>query len=76
MGVFRGLKLAWEHSFRRVMLEVDSKVVVDMLKRPKGVKGYNGVLVDRCIQLINREWIVEIAYIYRKANNAANWLAR
>lgn len=64
--------MAWEHGYRHVLLEVDSKVVVDMLTKTNGVKGYNGVSIERCLKLINKEWIVKITHVYREANIATD----
>lgn len=31
MGVYYGMLLAWEYGFRQVVLELDSKIVLNML---------------------------------------------
>lgn len=71
-GVFQGLKLAWDHRFHHLVMEVDSEVIADMLSKPNGVKGYNRLLIDRYIQPISMDLIVEIAHIYREANKATD----
>lgn len=45
------------------MAELDSKGAVDMLMMPSGAKGNNIVLIERCLQVINKEWIVEIVHV-------------
>lgn len=74
--MFQDLKLTWDYGFHRVSLEVDFKVVVDMLRKLNGVERFSGVLIEMCLQLINNDYMVEIAHIYREANKVADWLAR
>lgn len=64
-STWEGLKLDWDHGFLH-MMEVDSKVDVDKLRKLNGVDGYNGVLIKRCIQLINMDWSVEITHVHRR----------
>lgn len=54
--MYHGLKLAWDHGYRDVLLEIDSKMVVDMLRNQKDIEGYNGVLVERC-QKLSSDWL-------------------
>lgn len=46
-----------------------------MIRNKKGTSGYNGVLVDNCKKILQREWFVEVQHICREANRVADWLA-
>lgn len=61
---YQGHKLAWDNGYLHVILEVDSQEVVDILMKRKPTNVYNRVLLEQCADLINKDWIIEIKYIY------------
>lgn len=76
LAVLRGLALTWNKGCRKVVLEVDSMVVVRELLgdlRPSSPLYH---IVRRCKGLIfDQEWEVVVKHCYREANRAADWLA-
>ncbi|KAL9278245.1 putative ribonuclease H domain-containing protein [Arabidopsis thaliana] len=71
-GVYYGLVIAWERGFRRVELEVDSKLVMGFLQT--GVTGMHPLsfLVRLCHGFISRDWLVRVTHVYREANRLAD----
>lgn len=67
--------MAWDKGFKDVLLETDSRVALLMINNKKRDDSYNVILVDKCRQILQREWIVQIEHIYREANMVADWLA-
>lgn len=61
-----GLDIAWKNGYRRVILELDSQLVVGWL-RSSGMPRLSLVnLVDRCMALLSKPWEVKIEQVYRE----------
>ena len=76
LGVLRGLAIAWNGGHRKVLLSVDSEVVVKWLCSDLSTPSPFIHLVRRCKALVDRgEWEVRVSHCYREANRAADWLA-
>lgn len=68
--------MAWNGGHRRVVVSVDSEVVVKLLEGDPPANSPYIHIVRKCNDLIqNREWVVKVEHCYRKANRAADWLA-
>ncbi|KAG7585508.1 Ribonuclease H domain [Arabidopsis thaliana x Arabidopsis arenosa] len=74
-GVYYGLVIAWERGFRRVELEVDSKLVVGFLHAGISDGHPLSFLVRLCQGFISRDWLVRVTHVYREANRLADGLA-
>lgn len=76
LGVMHGLLIAWNGGHRRVILTVDSVVVVRLLEGKTPSSSPYIHIVRKCQALINRnEWEVVVRHCYREANRATDWLA-
>ena len=76
MAVLRGLNVAWNGGHRKIVLSVDSEVVVRMLEGDPPTNSPYIHIIRKCIALIrNRDWVVQVEHCYREANRAADWLA-
>ncbi|MCI40070.1 putative non-LTR retroelement reverse transcriptase, partial [Trifolium medium] len=74
-GVYEGLRHVHRMGFRKVELHIDSEAVVRVLQKGSS-KSINGAsLLKRIWQLLEMEWVVEIAHTYREANKCADALA-
>lgn len=51
----QGLKIPWENGYRDVILEMDSKVVVDLLEKESDHVNYCRALIRMGKSLINRD---------------------
>ncbi|CAN1792527.1 Putative ribonuclease H protein At1g65750 [Linum perenne] len=74
-GAIGGLELAWDYGFRRVELQLDSKVVVSMLLSSEEPEHQQAAEVLHFRNLCKRSWEVRIRHIFREANKAADFLA-
>ncbi|XP_050222138.1 uncharacterized protein LOC126672232 [Mercurialis annua] len=73
-GAYHGLLLAWNLGCRRVILEVDNKMVVEKVNSNE-MAGHHSNLLCAVRALIARNWEVKVQHVYREANNAADHLA-
>lgn len=68
--------MAWNAGHRRILLEVDSKVVVQLLIGTTIPNSSSFHIIRQCKSMIKREgWEVLVQHCYREANRAADWLA-
>ena len=76
-AVLRGLLVARETRALRVWIQLDSKVVVDMLGMQREWHPKLRGLLRQCKQLLDWEgWEVKISHCYREANQVADILAK
>ncbi|CAN1170479.1 Putative ribonuclease H protein At1g65750 [Linum perenne] len=74
-GAITGLEHAWEAGHRRVAVQMDSRVALDLLWAT-GVQTHQHageILALR--SLISRDWEVSFSHVYREGNHAADFLA-
>ncbi|CAA7030525.1 unnamed protein product [Microthlaspi erraticum] len=74
-GVYYGLNLAWERRVPRLILEVDSEVVVKILHAGINDAHPLSFLARLCYGFFSSDWIVRIKNTYREANQVADGLA-
>ncbi|CAA7059955.1 unnamed protein product [Microthlaspi erraticum] len=74
-GVYYGLLIAWERCVPRLIIEVDSEVVVKILH--SGISEFHPLsfLARLCYGFFSRDWLVRIRHTYREANRVADGLA-
>jgi len=76
LGLLHGLKMAWMKGVPRLLVHMDSEVVVNIIKATayKGQPHY--FLIRECQKLIrNTNWKIRLAHCYREANRVADLLA-
>ena len=74
-GLLHGLRMAWDHGFRRLQVGVDNKSIVHILERAHPPANENAILVKAIRELLARDWIVQMEHAYREVNCAADFLA-
>ncbi|KAF7823498.1 putative reverse transcriptase [Senna tora] len=74
-GIFHGLELAWNLGHRRVIVEADSLVVVNMMKQGCSASHPCSPLVQRAHTWINRDWHIWIQHSFREGNRVVDRLA-
>ena len=74
-AIYVGLQLTWEKRFRKIILETNSKVVVEIINGDiVGVdRNYN--LVMQIKDMLGRDWEVRLFHVYKEINCVADWLA-
>ena len=70
--------LSWikDHSWRSVLLETDSLVVVQALRSASCMDSYFGSIISECLALWKSLPHVDIIFVRRSANKAVHSLAR
>ncbi|WCJ37652.1 Polynucleotidyl transferase ribonuclease H-like superfamily protein [Euphorbia peplus] len=74
-GIYDGLTLAWNLGYRKVQVEVDSKLCVDLLTRTDTPSNDSTPLINAIQNLIHQNWELSIKHIYREGNRGADYLA-
>ena len=73
-GLFEGLKLAKSMGFKQIIVELDSKCLVDQMNRIDSDSTLDRVLLQICLKLLKEKWNVQITHCFKKANRCVNWL--
>ncbi|RHN63570.1 putative ribonuclease H-like domain-containing protein [Medicago truncatula] len=74
-GMYLGLDMAWRENTTHIIVESDSKILVDMITENCNFSGTTPTLVGRIRQLLSLSWIVKITHTWREGNRSADWLA-
>jgi len=69
------LDLAWRENTTHLIVESDSKVLVDMITENCNFGGTTPTLVKRIQQLLSLSWTVKITHTWREGNKSTDWLA-
>ncbi|KAJ6960578.1 hypothetical protein NC653_038566 [Populus alba x Populus x berolinensis] len=73
--VVPGLESAWMLGFLKVILESESKLVVQLIMQVSTTVEANYSLIAKPTELQDREWKIKVQCVYREANQATDWLA-
>ncbi|CAA7018818.1 unnamed protein product [Microthlaspi erraticum] len=73
-GVYYGLYMAWEIRVPRLIIELDSKIVMGF---HTGISDSHPLsfLVQLCYGFVSRDWLVRFQHAYREANRVSDGLA-
>ncbi|CAN1848688.1 Putative ribonuclease H protein At1g65750, partial [Linum perenne] len=74
-GILAGLNMAWEAGFRRVAVQSDSQVAISLILDDDVPTHHHAGEVILIRSLLQRDWSVRFAHIYREANKYADFLA-
>lgn len=75
-AVLHGLGIAWNGGHKKVLVSIDSEVVVNMLVKEIPTNSPYVHIVRECKAfMVRQEWEVVVEHCYREANGAADWLA-
>jgi len=74
-GMYLGLDFAWRENTTHLIVESDSKILVDMITENCNFGGTTPTLVKRIQQLLSLSWTVKIIHTWREGNISADWLA-
>ncbi|XP_057425693.1 uncharacterized protein LOC130719064 [Lotus japonicus] len=76
LAICRGLELAWNLGHRRVQCTSDSLLAVNLILRPPSHFHVEAVLVHSILDLLRRDWVVQVAHVLREGNACADFLAK
>lgn len=71
-----GTGLSKHFEFRKIILEVDSKLVVDWLQVRTGQPNVQLNLIHTCLELLNKDWDLRFCHVYREGKKVADSLAK
>src|ERR1044072_2929243 len=76
MAIYHGLRLAWEHGFRKVLCLTDSLLSVSLIQTQLSQFHEYAVIVGNIKALLRREWEVRLCHTLREGNMCADFLAK
>ncbi|CAN1346572.1 Putative ribonuclease H protein At1g65750, partial [Linum perenne] len=74
-GIVEGTQLAWDKGIRKLRIQSDSRVAVELLSNPSEGNNQHANLIQQFHELSSRDWQISIQHIYCEANFAADFLA-
>lgn len=75
-AVWEALKWAWDKSWRKIVINSDSKKSIEWINGDYPLQGRLRHLIRDCKRLIAKDWEVRICHVYREQNEVADCLAR
>ncbi|PNY13092.1 nucleic acid binding protein [Trifolium pratense] len=73
-GMYVGMKLVERQGIIQLIVESDSKVLIDMVTEKCNLNGVTSILIRRIQDLISRNWQIQFKHTRRKGNRSADWL--
>lgn len=73
-----GLSLLGKKGFRKFMIECDSKIVVEWITKEECLQRVREPVantINRCKELMLRDWDVKLTHVYREQNRVSDYLA-
>lgn len=74
-GMYLGLEMAWREHIPQLIVESDSKILIDMVTENCKFSGSVPILVQRIRKLLVLDWQVRFRHTWREGNRCADWLA-
>ncbi|GLT78653.1 hypothetical protein SLA2020_501810 [Shorea laevis] len=74
-ALWKGLQLAWEKGYKKVIIETDSLLAKQKLEQHGGVANSLSMLCRGCTELLNRNWDCKLRHVFREANSCADVMA-
>ncbi|KAF7834787.1 putative ribonuclease H protein At1g65750 family [Senna tora] len=74
-AIQEGLKMAWDHGYRNIIMEVDSQIAIDLIQKEINPLHPHCSIVKSIQHLMNRDWRVIFQHTYREGNGVADFLA-
>lgn len=75
-GILSALELAWDRGFRRLIIECDSAVAVQLISKECLPCHLQWRMVQKIKEWCSREWEIQIQHVFREGNMLADWLAK
>lgn len=75
LAIYHGLKILWDSGIRRIRLETTSIEIINALTTNSDLFPKRRSFLDRCKDIILRNWECDIYLISEEQNSCAEWLA-
>jgi hypothetical protein len=73
--MYLGLDMAWKERIPQLIVESDSKILIDIVTNNYKFSGVVPTLVQRIRNLLALDWRVQFRHTWREDNRCADWLA-
>ncbi|XP_038999688.1 uncharacterized protein LOC120125286 [Hibiscus syriacus] len=74
LGLYEGLRLAWDKGLRRILVESDSKDTITLLIKREASRGVSS-LIPRVHEFLQRDWSISLRHVPRECNRVVDTLA-
>ncbi|GAU10638.1 hypothetical protein TSUD_421140, partial [Trifolium subterraneum] len=74
-GMYTGMQMARRQGFTHIIVESDSKLLIDMVTGSCKLNGKTPILVRRIRDFANLQWHITFKHTWREGNRCADWLA-
>ena len=74
-GAWKALNLAWKKGYRKIILEMDSKVAIQLITNGTNSTNAATRLVLDIRRMLKLDWMVQVNHVFREGNRAADTLA-
>ncbi|CAJ2642253.1 unnamed protein product [Trifolium pratense] len=74
-GMYAGMELARRKGITHLIVESDSKLLIDMVTGRCNLNGATPIMIRRIQELINMNWQTQFQHTWREGNRSADWLA-
>ncbi|KAL5791917.1 hypothetical protein ACOSP7_000511 [Xanthoceras sorbifolium] len=74
-GLLEGLSLTWKAGFRKILVESDSLILVELLGKDDIENHPLFTIISSCKLLLNKDWDCRVKHMFRECNRLANDLA-
>ncbi|KAF7833970.1 putative calcium-binding protein CML19 [Senna tora] len=75
-GIVDGLEMLWDKGFRKVLIECDSEVALELVSIGVDNNRPCSALVQRIRSLLDRNWDTELVHVFRETNQVADFMAK
>jgi len=73
-GLYLGLEMAWRKHYSHLIVESDSKILIDMISDNFKFNRNIPILVHWIRKLLKMSWNVQLNHTWREGKMSANWL--
>uniref|UniRef100_A0A2C9UXN9 Uncharacterized protein n=1 Tax=Manihot esculenta TaxID=3983 RepID=A0A2C9UXN9_MANES len=75
-SILSALRIVWDRGWRKVLIQTDCSVAMDIISgRGEAAFRVTNNLVKNIIELLKREWDIEVVKVFQEANRVADSLA-
>ncbi|GAU32767.1 hypothetical protein TSUD_323350 [Trifolium subterraneum] len=74
-GMYLGMDIAWMDGLSHLIVESDSKVLINMVTNKCNIKGHTPSLIWRIQEFMQKDWQIRFVHTWREGNRSADWLA-
>lgn len=75
LGLYHGLLVCWQKGIRYIIIEYDSKSLVEQCNQDISRNTTGLLLTQRLWSLLRQSWHLQICHTHREDNRCADWLA-